>query len=120
MSDKISISRIKVPVTIGVPDEERAFPQVIEISVEIYPSVSLFGTGDEIENTINYYDLSQDIVKEAQRSPRKLIEVLNEDILKMLLNTYPLKRATVTTYKYILEHTEHVALTMSLSRERFH
>ena len=117
MPDSISISRIKVSVSIGVPDEERATPQTVEISMELIPEYSLFGTEDDIEKTIDYYLVSQEIIKIAQAKSRKLVEQLNEDILKAILQNYPVEQATITTYKYILEQTEHVAIAMTLSKD---
>lgn len=114
MSDVIYISRLKIPVFIGVPLEERSSLQDIEISLELVPEGTLFGTKDEIENTVNYYEVAQGVKAVAQEKPRKLIEQLNEEVLTMLLQSYPLKSASITTYKYILPDAEHVSIKMTL------
>jgi len=116
MLGKIIISRQRISVFIGVPDEERATAQEIEVSLEMVPEQSLFGTNDEIVKTIDYYTVSQRVIEEAQAKPRKLIEQLNEDILRIVLDEFPVSDATITTYKYILENTEHVAVMMTLSK----
>jgi len=117
MSDKITISRLQVPVYLGVPDEEREFAQSIEITLDLYPERSLFGTHDDIEQTVNYYEVSQRVIALVQERPRKLIELLNEEVLQMLLREFPLERVSITTYKYILPNTEHVAVSMTLTKE---
>jgi len=53
----------------------------------------------------------------AQSKSRKLVEQLNEDLLRAVLGAYPVARVKVTTYKYILEQTEHVAVAMTLSKD---
>ncbi len=116
MKDTITLSRLKIPVFIGVPDEERAEQQVVEVTLEMSPERPLLGTGDEIDQTINYYEVSKRLIAEAQAKPRKLIEQLNEDLLRMVLGEFPLESATITTYKYILPNTEHVSVSMTLTR----
>jgi len=117
MPDSIHISRLKVPVYIGVPEEERASSQDIEISLTLIPEKSLFGTQDEIDKTIDYYKVYQDVLALTQERPRKLIEQLNEDILNMLLKSYPLESASITTYKFIIPEADHVAVEMTLRKE---
>ncbi len=117
MKQSITLSRMRIPMHIGVPDEERRFPQILEVSLTLYPSRSLFGTHDEIENTINYYEVSEAVRGIAQSRPRKLIEQLNEDILEALLESYPLERVDIQTHKFILENTQEVSVQMSLCKE---
>ncbi len=113
MKDNITISRLRIPVYIGVPDEERASPQDIEVTLSFEPQRTLFGTQDQIEATIDYYSVSQLLVKVAQEKPRKLIEQLNEELLEVVFDHFPIKSATITTYKFIIPETEYVSISMS-------
>ena len=116
MKDRISINRLQVPIHLGVPDEERALAQTVEITLHLYLTDSLFGTADEIEKTVNYYEVSQDVLKIAAQRPRKLIELLNEDIARTLLSTYPLERVEIRTDKFIIPNTASVSVEMTLNR----
>jgi len=118
MPGLITISRQRISVHIGVPDEERASPQEIEISLEMRPERTLFGTEDEIAKTIDYFSVSQRIEQVAQRKPSKLIEQLNEDLLGMVLSEFPVSEATITTRKFILKNTEYVSVSMTLGKEQ--
>ena len=120
MDSQIIISRLRIPVFIGVPDEERAEQQEIEISVELTPITSLWGTNDEIGKTVDYFAVSQRLTQEAQARPRKLIEQLNEDLLKMVLKEFPIQEAKIKTYKFIIKNTEHVAISMRLTKQGSH
>lgn len=113
MSGMIIISNLQVPVVLGVPAEERALAQVVEISVQMSPMVSLFGLNDEIDETINYYDVSQDILKVSAQRERKLIETLNEDLIRFLMDKYPISEVTIRTDKFILPNTKSVSIEMS-------
>lgn len=117
MPDLISINRLKVSVYLGVPAEERSTPQEVEISLDMVPKRSLMRLDDDIQGTVDYYQVSRTIIEIAQAKPRKLIETLNEDILTGVLHTYPIMEASITTYKYIIPETEHVSIRMSLSRD---
>lgn len=116
MSDCITISRLRVSVFIGVPDEERAESQEVEFTLEMTPERSLHGTEDEISATVDYYEVSLVLIQVAQERPRKLLELLNEEILHAVLQKFPVKHATLTTFKYIIPETEHVSVKMSLSK----
>jgi len=113
---EITISRLRIPVFIGVPDEERQASQDIEISLSIVPETTLFGTNDKIDKTVDYYEISQRLTTVAQSHPRKLIEQLNEDLLKMVMEEFPVKAATITTYKFIINNTDHVSISMSRNK----
>jgi len=67
---EITISRLRIPVFIGVPDEERQASQDIEISLSIVPETTLFGTNDKIDKTVDYYEISQRLTTVAQSHPR--------------------------------------------------
>lgn len=118
MSGFISISRQRVSVHIGVPDEERATPQDIEISLTLKPEQSLFGTEDQIDKTIDYFTVSQRVITEVQTKPRRLIEQLNEDILRMVLREFPVEEVSIDTRKFILKNTEYVSVAMTLNKEQ--
>ncbi len=113
----IRISRLRIAVFIGVPDEERAEAQDIEVSLELVPQRSLLGTDDDIAATIDYYAVSQRLIAVAQERPRRLIEQLNEDLLRMVLREFPVLEAEVCTYKFIIPDTQHVAVSLRLTRE---
>lgn len=110
MSDIIEIRRLRVSCFIGVPDEERAEPQVLLITIRMTPSQGFDGLADEISRTINYYEVSLEIEALAAVRPRRLIETLATDIAGHLLGNHPLRHVAVTIEKHILPNTECVAV----------
>ena len=110
MADVIHIANLEVESRIGVPDEERARPQRLTVSVTLEPSVSFASLGDRIENTIDYALVCEAIQRVAAARPRRLVETLAEEIAAQLLGEFPIWRLTVEVRKYILPQTEFVAV----------
>ncbi len=116
MSDTIEIRRLRVTAHIGVPDEERADPQVLLVTLRLTPSQGFDGLADEISRTTDYYQVSLEIQSLAAARPRRLIETLAVDIAGHLLENHPLAHVAVTIEKHILPDTECVAVHLERAR----
>lgn len=116
MPDTIEIRRLRVDCSIGVPDDERATPQTLLVTLCLTPSEGFDGLGDDISRTIDYYAVSLEIEALAGSRPRHLIETLGTDIANHLLENHPLSRVAVTIEKHILPNTECVAVHLVRSR----
>ncbi|MEO7100912.1 MAG: dihydroneopterin aldolase [Luteolibacter sp.] len=114
--DTIEIRRLRVSTHIGVPDDERAEPQNLLITIRMIPVQGFDGLADEISRTIDYYQVSQEIETLAADRPRRLIETLATDIADHLLGNHPLDRVTITIEKHILPNTECVAVHIERAR----
>ena len=114
--DTIEIRRLKVQTHIGVPDDERAQPQTLLITVRMVPGQGFAGLADEISYTIDYHAVSLEIQALAAARPRRLIETLAVEIADQLLAGHPLKSVAVTIEKHILPDTECVAVHIERSR----
>lgn len=110
MQDTIEIRRLSVSCHIGVPDEERAAPQTLLVTIRMTPAVDFSGLSDDISKTIDYYKVSLEIEALAADRPRKLIETLATDIAAHLLKNHPLRRVAISIEKHILPNTECVAV----------
>ena len=108
--DTIEIRRLQLSTHIGVPDDERSQPQTLLATILMVPSQGFSGLGDDISNTIDYYNVALQIQALANSKPRRLIETLALEIVNHLLENYPLQRVTVTIEKHILPDTECVAV----------
>ena len=116
MPDTIVIRRLRVSAHIGVPDDERAAPQTLLVTVTMTPSQDFDGLADEISRTIDYHAVSLGIDALAAAHPRRLIETLATDIAGHLLGNYPLAKVAVTIEKHILPNTECVAVHIVRAR----
>lgn len=108
--DEIEIQRLEVECHIGVPDEERAAPQKLWITVRMQPSQGFIGLQDKVQNTVDYYEVSLKIAELASKKPRHLIETLATDLAEMLLTSYPIKAVNLEIEKRILPNAQYVAV----------
>ena len=119
MSDKITISGLEIMTHIGVPDEERARAQRLEISVTFpVEQVKRAAQTDDLSHSIDYYQVSELIKNVAAQHPRKLIETLAEDIAACILENFPVKSVELEIRKFILPETRHVALRIKRKRKK--
>lgn len=116
VQDTIRIKKLKISTLIGVPDEERAQPQELCVSVEMTPEVAFDQLNDEIEGGVDYYQVSLEIQKVASAHPRKLIETLAEDLASHILQNFKVLRVDIEVEKYILKNTDHVGVKISRPR----
>lgn len=116
MPDTIEIRRLRVSTFIGVPDDERANPQNVLVTVTMTPCQNFDGLADEISRTIDYHAVSLEIEALAAARSRRLIETLATDIANHLLGNHPLAKVAITIEKHILPNTECVAVHIERSR----
>lgn len=114
--DTIEIRRLRVQTHIGVPDDERAEAQTLQVTVRMVPGQGFAGLGDEISRTIDYHAVALEIQTLAAARPRRLIETLAVEIADQLLAVHPLYSVAVTIEKHILPDTECVAVHIERRR----
>lgn len=114
--DTIEIRRLRVTCHIGVPDDERAAPQTLLLTVRMVPSQGFGGLSDDIRHTIDYHAVAIDLRALAAARPRRLIETLAVETADHLLEKHPLSGVAVTIEKHILPETECVAVHVERQR----
>jgi FolB domain-containing protein len=114
--DEIEIRRLAVMTHIGVPDEERAEPQTLWLSIRMRPSQAFLGLNDDVANTVDYYEASRRLIALAAEKPRHLIETLATEIADFLLSNYPLSSVAVEVEKRILSDAEYVSVRIRRRR----
>jgi dihydroneopterin aldolase len=114
--DTIEIRRLRLSSHIGVPDEERAEPQVLWITVSMVPGQGFAGLADDIAHTVDYHTVSLDLQALAAERPRRLIETLAVESADLLLSRYPIASVAITLEKRILPDTDCVAVHLERHR----
>lgn len=112
----IVVKKLRIPVFIGVPDEEREKSQDVKVSLTIETVNGLDGLGDDIAGTINYYEVTEAIKALAGERPRKLIETLAEEIAALVVEGFGAGAVKVEVEKPILTNCEGVVVTSRLRR----
>ena len=108
--NEIRIDSLRVRTRIGVPDEERAAEQEVEIDLHIVPGVDFSEMQDDISKTIDYAQVCARIAELAAARPRNLIETLASDIAELVRNMFGARSVEVEVRKFILPQTRYVAV----------
>jgi len=113
---QISIVDLEVFYRVGVPDAERAQPQRLLLTVEMESDFSAAAKSDGIADTIDYYAVTQRLLKFGEGREWKLIEKLAADIADTILVEFKPLSVSVEVKKFIIPEAWYVAV--SLKRER--
>lgn len=116
MEDSIQIQGLQASTRIGVPDEERARWQTVEIDLKVTPCVGFAELEDDLARTVDYHELSLKIRDLAAERPRKLIETLADELAASVLADYPLREVALTVRKFVLPGTQWVAVSVTRSQ----
>lgn len=111
--DTIEIRGLRLRTFIGVPDDERAEPQELKVTVVMTPRKPFAELNDDLAETVDYAAVAGEIEALALERPRRLIETLAHEIAEFLVTRHPLVRADVLLEKFILPQTECVAVRAS-------
>jgi dihydroneopterin aldolase len=108
--NEILIAGLRVKTWIGVPDEERAAAQEVEIDIRIRPGRDFQEIGDDLSQTIDYGRVCERVDWLAGVRPRRLIETLADEVACLILEEFGVQLVEVELRKFILPQTRHVAV----------
>ena len=114
--DTITIKDLEVSYCIGVPDEERAKPQRLLLTVEMEHDFRAAAVEDELGDTIDYFAVTQRLLKFGDGVHWHLIETLAVDIAQMILEDFGPKSVTVEVKKFIIPQTRYVSARVTRSK----
>src|SRR5277367_3829124 len=113
---KISIVELGVLYCVGVPDEERAKPQQLLLTIEMESDFSAAAQTDSIADTIDYFAVSQRLLSFGKGKSWKLIEKLAADICEMILAEFKPQSISVEVKKFPIPQARHVSVTLTKRR----
>ena len=110
--DKISIVDLEVFYRVGVPDAERAQPQRLLLTVEMDSDFSAAAKSDSIAATIDYFAVTQRLLKFGDGKSWKLIEKLAADIAGVILAEFKPTAVTVEVKKFVISQARYVSVSI--------
>jgi dihydroneopterin aldolase len=110
---RISIVDLEVFYRVGVPDAERAQPQRMLLTVEMESDFSAAAKSDSIADTIDYFAVSQRLLKFGDGKSWKLIEKLATDICDMILAGFKPQSVAVEIKKFPIPQARHVSVVVA-------
>ena len=108
----IEIRGLELKARVGVPDEERAYPQRLLFDLRFAATDQPTDLCDEIGRTVDYHAVALRVAAIVEERPRKLIETLADDITSLLLGEFDLSWIEITIRKFILPNAEWVAVSI--------
>lgn len=96
---KILVDDIHVTTIIGVYEDERVTPQEILISYEIDYDGEQASQSDDVEDTLDYCELSKEIAEKVAGTDFELVERLLDFVLDIIMVKRLVNQATVTIAK---------------------
>lgn len=110
--DRICINDLEVFYRVGVPDEERAHPQRLLITIEMEHDFSRAAASDDLTATIDYFTVSRRLLRFGDGRSWRLIETLAVDIATTVRREFGATRVRVEVKKFILPEAANVAVTV--------
>jgi len=98
-SDAILLRSFRVMAYCGVLDEEQARRQPFEINAEVVADLRVAGKSDDLNDTINYGVLGEQIAELVENSRFALLESFAQQVAELLLNDAKASQVTVEILK---------------------
>ena len=111
--DKIKITDLEVFYRVGVPEEERAKPQRLLITIGMEHDFTSAVSRDNLAETIDYYAVSQRVLKFGEDCHWESIETLAADIAAMILDDFRPRSVSVEVKKFIIPQAAHVSVSVT-------
>ena len=116
MRDEIRIQELELMARVGVPDEERAQPQRVTISLVLQSPGSFGDLGDDLARTVDYAAVCEELRRFVLNRQDKLIETLAHEMAEHLLRNFALTRVELELRKFVLAETRYVAARATRER----
>jgi dihydroneopterin aldolase len=116
MNSQISIVDLEVFYHVGVPDAERATPQRLLLTVEMEFDFAAAARSNDIADTIDYFAVSQRLLKFGEGRSWKLIEKLAADVADTILGEFKPAAVSIEVKKFIIPQTRHVSVATTKRR----
>src|SRR5256712_13828442 len=112
-SDEIHIEQLEVSARIGVPEQERASPQRLTVSISFWPYQQTPDLADKIDQTVNYSAVAEETKSFVRDQSVNLIETLADRLATHLLKTFPIQRVAIDLRTFPLEDGKYVFATVT-------
>jgi FolB domain-containing protein len=111
--DEVHIDQLEVSTHIGVPEQERAAPQRLTVSISFWPFQQTRDLSDNIHKAVNYSAVAEETKSFVRDQSVNLIETLADLLAAHLLKTFPIHKVTVELRKFPLQDAKYVSATVT-------
>lgn len=111
--DEIHLRGLDLPARIGVPEEERASWQNLQLDLVLWTACRFEALADDLAGTPDYAAVAARARVLAAERPRRLIETLAAELAECLLAEFPLVGVTVEVRKRVLPGCDEVSVRLT-------
>ena len=97
--DYIEIKDLLLRTVIGVNADERLNRQDVVINITLFTDTRTAGRSDELSDTVNYRDVTKQVISLVEGSQFLLVEKLAEEIARLCLENVRVQRVRVSVEK---------------------
>lgn len=108
ITDYLFINGFESACRIGTTKEERAFPQILRISLRIEISLDKAGKTDDLKFSVDYTDIIKDVRRALTQQEFNLIEAVAEKTAKIILGHTLVQAVEISVGKKIFSGIESV------------
>jgi len=116
---KITIVDLEVFYHVGVPDEERAKPQRLLLTVDMEFDFSSAAMNDRVTKSIDYFVVAQRLLKFGEGRSWKLIETVATDVADLVLMEFRPENVMVEVKKFSIPQAHYVSVSLIKNRAAF-
>jgi len=97
--DRITLTGLRASAFHGVLEHERRTGQVFIVDVTAWLDLEAAAAGDDLDLTVHYGELAEEVVAAVETEPVDLIETVAERVANVVLAHAPVQRVEVTVHK---------------------
>ncbi|MDG7008281.1 MAG: dihydroneopterin aldolase [Nitrososphaerota archaeon] len=116
MSDRIFLDNLRLKCRIGITEEERREPQEVILDISLIIKLRAAGKDDNIDNTVNYREVMQQISQFVSKREFRLLESLADGIATRALKVFGVERVIVKVRK--AKYSSEPSIGIEIERER--
>ncbi len=98
-NDHITLTGLRASAFHGVLEHERRTGQVFIVDVTVWLDLAAAAASDDLDRTVHYGELAEEVVAAVESEPVDLIETVAERIAQVALAHAPVTRTLVTVHK---------------------
>ena len=98
-TDNITLTGLRANAHHGVFEQERRVGQVFVIDAVVYLDLAAAAESDDLDRTIHYGELAEEIVAAVESDPVDLIETVAERVARVVLLHKAATATTITVHK---------------------
>lgn len=97
--DRIFIKNLQIDTVIGIYDWERSRRQRVVLDLEMSADIARAARAEDVESTLNYKTLSDELISYIENSEFQLIETLAENVTRIIREDYGVQWVRLTLHK---------------------